>query len=364
MTKLIIDAHTHVFPYLGGKSGWESVEAHLEALQRLFCVFGSSLGITSELPDIQFRVGKFGRFEWTEDGEDYYRQVMPPSLQDQITSPEYLIAQMEYADIDIAVLQNAKVYGKLNDYFAESVRKYPSRLIGLAEINELESNSKSEILRLRHAVKQLGLKGIFYQSTKFIEIGNLGGFNDKKYDLFWREVSDLGIMVDWLLLFDSMSKEICIAQIKALSVLAEKFPDIPLVITQGLPVSPFKARNSEVRYPKNIIEICKKPNIFLELVYPISAGRLDWDYPFPEAQQLIRQLYELFGAHKLIWGSDMPNVERNCTYKQSLSYLKDYCTFIGREDMDMILGGNMARILKIPTDISRIISGPKRGPVM
>jgi predicted TIM-barrel fold metal-dependent hydrolase len=97
---------------------------------------------------------------------------MPPSLQDQITSPEYLIAQMEYAGIDIAVLQNAKVYGKLNDYFAESVRKYPSRLIGLAEINELESNSKSEILRLRHAVKQLGLKGIFYQSTKFIEIGN------------------------------------------------------------------------------------------------------------------------------------------------------------------------------------------------
>jgi predicted TIM-barrel fold metal-dependent hydrolase len=76
---------------------------------------------------------------------------------------------------------------------------------------------------------------------------------------------------------------------------------------------------------------------------------LGWDYPFPQAHKLIKQQYEEFGAHKLIWGSDMPNVERHCTYRQSVSYLKDYCDFIGHEDMDLILGGNLARILKIPT---------------
>ena len=198
---MIIDSHAHTFPYLGSASGWGSASAHLEALQRLFGAprSGSSAAIentlSSELPDTNFRIGKFGRFEWTEDSVNYYRQVMPPSLQEQTASPEFMLAQMEHAGIDMAVLQNAKVYGKLNKYFTECVRKYPSRFVGLAEINELEADKEREVSKLNYCIKELGLKGIYYEATRFIEIGNLGGFNDKKFDLFWREVNDLGIAV-------------------------------------------------------------------------------------------------------------------------------------------------------------------------
>lgn len=370
MRNLVINSHAHIFPYLGGKSGWESEEAHLAALQRLFGPGGPSLGSTHkgnalhELPDVQFRIGRYGRFEWTEGGEDYYRQVMPPSLQDQTASEEYLLAQMEHAGIDIAVLQNTKAYGKLNDYFAESVRRFPSRLIGLAEIDELRADSESEILRLRRAVEQQGLKGIFYEALRFVEIGNLGGFCDKKYDSFWRIVSELGIVVYWFLMTDFMPRQSCTAQIRALSVWAERYPDIPSVVAQGLPVLPFREFGNEVRYPKEVLDVFKRPSLFLELLYPIAAGRLGWDYPFPEAQVLVKRFYELFGAQKMVWGSDMPNVERNCTYRQSLSYLTDYCDFIGREEMDCIVGGNLLRIFRIPTEVPRILLGPKRGPVM
>jgi hypothetical protein len=43
----------------------------------------------------------------------------------------------------------------------------------------------------------------------------------------------------------------------------------------------------------------------------------------------------------------MPNVERNCTYKQSLDYLVRYCDFITPNDMDLITGGNAVRLLKL-----------------
>ena len=70
-----------------------------------------------------------------------------------------------------------------------------------------------------------------------------------------------------------------------------------------------------------------------------------------EANELVKQQYEELGGNKLCWGSDMPNVERNCTYRQCLTHLTKHCDFIKPSDMELILGGNIARIMKIKTDI-------------
>jgi hypothetical protein len=42
----------------------------------------------------------------------------------------------------------------------------------------------------------------------------------------------------------------------------------------------------------------------------------------------------------MLWGSDMPNVERSCTYRQTLTYLTRHCSFITAADLDLIVGGN------------------------
>ena len=56
---------------------------------------------------------------------------------------------------------------------------------------------------------------------------------------------------------------------------------------------------------------------------------------------------DMFGAGKLVWGSDMPNVERFCTYKQSLDYVRRYCDFLTLSEKDLILGDNAARLYRI-----------------
>jgi predicted TIM-barrel fold metal-dependent hydrolase len=81
----------------------------------------------------------------------------------------------------------------------------------------------------------------------------------------------------------------------------------------------------------------------VELLIPLLYGA-KWEYPYVEAQPMIRQLYERLGPTKLIWGSDMPNLERSCTYRQSLDYLRTHCTFISQTDMDMVLGTNADRL--------------------
>src|SRR5438105_12221604 len=116
----------------------------------------------SSLLAVDFRVGRFGRFEWTADGEDLYLQFFPPSLQAMASPAEFMLQQMARAGVDRAVLQNARLYGRLNDYFAEAVKTYPNRFIGLADVDEDRAHTQAEIARLRHAIRELGLRGLYY----------------------------------------------------------------------------------------------------------------------------------------------------------------------------------------------------------
>jgi predicted TIM-barrel fold metal-dependent hydrolase len=353
---MIIDMHAHVFPHLGGACGYKSVSEHL-AYQRATLYKPQhprvDSGVSPELKDINFRVGKFGRFEWTEDGVDYYRQFNPPSLEDQTASPEFMLAQMDHAGVDRAVLQNSPFYGELNNYFAECVKKYPDKFIGLVKINELKAYKKSEILKLRHAVNELKLEGIYFTARAFFSPGISGKYIDKKFDLFWQEVSNLGISVHWGLVTSKESAEEFLEEVRVLDVWGEKFPDIPSVITHGFfPIKPFM-RNDEIVIPKEFLKLFKHRNISAEILYSVIAGPLGWDYPYPQAQKIIKNLYEEIGAEQLVWGTDMPVLECNCTYRQSLTYLRDYCDFISPKDMDLILGGNAIRMLKIE------MGGPK-----
>ena len=66
------------------------------------------------------------------------------------------------------------------------------------------------------------------------------------------------------------------------------------------------------------------------------------EYPFVEALDLVHQLHDTFGPRKLVWGSDIPNVERFCSYKQSLDYVRRYCEFLTPREKDLILGDTCA----------------------
>src|SRR5438874_11168469 len=137
----IVDSHVHLFPYLGDASGFTSEAEHRQFLQLYMATHGEPvrrladhssvheqtlhdgrLADPSSLRSVNFRVGRFGRFEWTVQGSDLYLQYFPPSLQTMASPPEFMAQQMARAGVDRAVLQNARPYGRLNDYFAGAVR--------------------------------------------------------------------------------------------------------------------------------------------------------------------------------------------------------------------------------------------------
>ena len=64
----------------------------------------------SGLKDVDFRVGIYGRLDFTVAGEDYYVQYMPVGMQEIVAPPELMLANMTLAGVDHTVLQLSLIH--------------------------------------------------------------------------------------------------------------------------------------------------------------------------------------------------------------------------------------------------------------
>jgi predicted TIM-barrel fold metal-dependent hydrolase len=358
----VVDSHIHIFPYLDEASGFRSQAEHRWFLQLYMATHGEpvrrlrdhevvheqtlhdgALDRAESLKQVDFRVGRFGRLEWTANGEDLYLQFFPPSLQGMASPPEFMLQQMARAGVDRAVLQNARPYGRLNEFFMQAVRAFPDRFIALADVDEAQAHTHAEVDRLRHAVQDLGLRGLYYANRALLTASYAHMFDDPLFDVFWEEVRGLGIPVFWEIVGvpDPASPDHLMREIERLNRWAERWPTIPGVWTHGFPPELLERMPSELR------QLLGREQLMVEILYPIYWARTH-TYPFPELRAAIDTLYQRVGGERLMWGSDMPNVERNCTYRQSLDYLRHLAVgWLPSADLDRILGLNALRLLGV-----------------
>ncbi len=91
------------------------------------------------------------------------------------------------------------------------------------------------------------------------------------------------------------------------------------MLVHGVPTGLYADDRDRVAWPPEVAALLDGGPVWTEVLYPIAwGGRMP--YPYARAQAHFRQTYERFGPRKLLWGSDMPNVGRYCTYRQALGY--------------------------------------------
>jgi predicted TIM-barrel fold metal-dependent hydrolase len=357
-TMRIIDSHAHVFPYLGDRAGFASVDDHLATLQwtvrqhvqpvlrkrdnsrvtRQTLLREPATG-RSSLTDVGFRVGQYGRLEWEADGEELYLQYMPPLLATMTTPPEQLLALMDHAGVATAVLHNDSIYGKLNELFGDCAARWPDRFIALANVDVAPNNRDIQRQQLATAIQEQGHRGLFFKMDDFFLHDFAEDPFGDEYRPLWDYVAQLAIPVYWQVTgvpaptLDRF-EHVWLGFARWLAA----YPSVATVLVGGLPwewVTP-------KMLPPFVRQAIHAHPIMLEIVFPIQKGNV-FRYPFPECRDAAAFLYDEFGPEKLVWGSDAPNVERYCTYRQSYEYLEGY-EFLSAHDRASILGGNIARL--------------------
>ena len=364
---MIIDGHAYCFPPIAGANGFPSAAHHLRYLQREMVdhhqpnwrlsdwqVGDNAMLADTHDPtvegnkDVNFRPGSHGRFTWTVDGEEYAKQYLPPYLVDMSHSPELLIAQMDYVGVQYAVLHVHPIFGYLNDYVADCVQRYPDRLLGLAAVPDqmVEGDPTAAVAEVVRAYDR-GLRGLQFVVKSRYRFGLTQSWDSLVCRPFWDAVVALGKPIFFTIEpCPGSSLDDYLDQLQVWAGWLSRYPQASVVLTHGFPWRLLLSDNG-LTLPDALFEPFRASAAKLQLLFPISIGNI-WDYPYPALPSTIVQLVERLGSDRLIWGTDMPNVERFCNYRQNPDIFRVYCRgAISDAAIDDIIGGTAARLFGI-----------------
>ena len=343
----IIDCHGHIFPPLGEACGFATAAEHLLHQQRAMHVHGnqpyrraSDHALVKErilwkaddpseagrARDTGFRVGRFGRFEWGRGADAQYVQFLPTYMHDLDAPPDEMVVAMDYAGIESVVLQNDHIYGNNAEYFADAAKRFPGRFIGLAQVEEAFAFRDDQMAWLERQARTLGMRGLYFTMTGFFRNGYRMLCDAPEYDEFWRLVARLKLPVVWVHSAKSPAGDY-LEEMRRLARIIERHPTLRHVLVHGVPTSLYADERDVVRWPEEIVALLEGGKVWTELLYPIAWGG-KMPYPYARALAHVRQVFDRFGPAPLMWGSDMPNVGRYCTYRQAFDYLWNGADFL------------------------------------
>ena len=174
---MIIDSHVYCFEPLDSPAGHASSEEHLRWVQvahaghhqpawrirdrvpsasEALALAPRGFREMGNPPDVDFRLDRErGRVVWTIGGDDYTKQFFPPNLPNLEFSPHSLIAEMDYAGVDLALIHTDPMLGRDSAYLADCVRHYPDRLRAMAPVDEWRIRDEPEaVIKTMHKKKK------------------------------------------------------------------------------------------------------------------------------------------------------------------------------------------------------------------
>jgi len=215
------------------------------------------------------------------------KQMMPPYMVSGENSPEMLIANMNYAGVNGAVVVGEVMDGNQDGYFLKAKEKYPDRLKICSFFDEGEEYTLN------------GFDGIKICACKLKTPGLL-----KLFDVFENACKN--------------NKFVCIEledgdrQTGEMSEIIQQLPDLKIAIGHFGMVT----RENWLEQ----IKLAQNKNVFVE------SGGITWlfnseFYPYPSAVRAINEAAEVCSFDKLMWGSDYPRTMVEITYKMSFDFI-------------------------------------------
>ena len=374
---MLIDCHTYCFPQIDSPAGYPSLDVKMRMIQSE--LGGHSQPVwrardrapadnatlidpdTGELRDVRWTRHN-GQLAWDYEGEVYMKQHTPPMLHNQECPPELAVAEMDYAGIEMGLMHTYPTLGEddfINSYLSDAVSRFPDRLMRLIRITEaaipLDIDAAIEKVEREaasgHRVGLQFIPGFWYQPT-----GDLEGWSEPwdgaALRPFWDAVVAAKVPVFFTLLggrgatlYDGGWSEGYIEEQRVLSRWMERYPDIPAVITHGIPWRIYM-EDGRIKLPEAIWEVFQSPTCYLQLLLPIQMGGM-WEYPWTEAEPTVRECRDRIGADHLMYGTDMPNIARFATYKQTIDQFRVHCDFLTESEREDILGGTIGRVMGV-----------------
>jgi 3-hydroxy-D-aspartate aldolase len=369
----LIDGHTYCFPPLDSPAGFPLEEKMRRIQQELSThhtftmrvsdrqlVDNSSLidPETHELRSVRWKRDYLNRLTWEFEGETYLKGNLPPLLANAEYQAEQLVAAMDFAHVDMSILHTYPTFGEMSRMHRQAVRRYRDRLRRIVPLPFDSQNPLQFSDSIENEIAFGGVCGLQF-FTGWYQTRFAGSWDDPQMNSYWNFVVSLGLPVYFTLAlghpsqFEETGKAFYLRELERLDRWMERFPEAAVVLTHGLPWRSYIEHN-RIALPDAVWKVFERPRCYLQLLLPLRIGDI-WDYPYKEVEPTIQECIERIGVDRLIWGTDMPMLERFCTYSQSIRHISHHTDGITRADVAKLLGGNAKALLDATDPISPLV---------
>ena len=236
------------------------------------------------------------------------KQMMPAYMTDGVNSVERLIANMDFAQVNAAVVVQEYIDGNQDEYLLKCKENYPER-IKICSLYEEHDHYRLD-----------GFDGIK------ICAGRLTKVKLEELSPLFHKAEEKGMFVA----IDLADGD---AQVPAMKQLIGECPDLRIAIGHFGMVT--------VDGWQKQIELACNKNVYVE------SGGITWlfnseFYPYSSAVDAILEARDICGIDKLMWGSDYPRTMTAITYRMSQDFIIK-SDKMSAEEKEKFLGLNAAK---------------------
>jgi predicted TIM-barrel fold metal-dependent hydrolase len=214
-------------------------------------------------------------------------------------SAEMLLELMHANDVSHTVIIQVIHYKWDDSYLADVLKRYPRQFHGVCRINPEDPAPPDHLSRL---TERDGFRGVRLSPAE----GPAGDWiRGPLMPALWRRTADLKVPMTLL---------IPVSRLPDIYPLIEADPDLQVVIDH--------MADCPVNEPDK-----------LRLLLDLAPKR----YPYPDAAAQVRRLLTVFGADRLMAGTDWPISLRQLEYARSVSLYRDHLDFLTPTDRLQIL---------------------------
>ncbi len=304
---MIVDAHSHIFPRIHGLNA-----------------NGPTRGIG------------FGR-AFIGDNEV---QVTPPLGDGQAHSPRQLLANLDWAGVERAVLLQGPFYGECNSYVLDALEQYADRLVGAAYFDPWMAGSRQTFEETLASPGYCAVKLECSVPSGLCGIHPEARLDSPDLDWLWQELEKRGL----ILVLDLGGIGSRSYQTEAVRTIATRLPSLKIVVAHlGQPRPEAETEPELWKLWEEQVDLGLLPNVWFDCASLVAFVNEE-GYPFPSVERYLRVAVERIGAHKIMWGTDQPGTLLHATYRQYVELAKTHTAFLSVRDQALVLGENAIHV--------------------
>jgi len=208
-----------------------------------------------------------------------------------------------------------------NRFVASVLKRYPQYFKGVCRVNPEDTDAPDHLSKLTEE----GFHGVRLSPSAGSEGDWIKG---PLMAPLWRRCAQLKVPMTILT---------PVTRLPDLVPLIEKNPELTVVIDH-MADSPL----DEPKKLEMLLDLARYPKVLVKISHMWSLSKQP--YPYPDAAEQVKRLYDKFGAERLVWGTDWPICLKQVSYAKAVALFRDHMGFMSPADHEQVLYKTVQRV--------------------